>query len=200
MASLQSPLIIPILNILSSQSGSISEYELLTQLDLQGDFEAGIAEDKAFAEEGDLLLFQQHFLIMHALYQLQAQLFTEGLCLHVSPLNIQIKALDKSHHCELADINESPALKAYYSDLSQLESADENVVEGLLKGFWEKYLALDNRAEAYGKLELAVDADWGQVKIAYRRLAKLHHPDHGGDQGKFIVVRSAYETLSQVLN
>ena len=31
------------------------------------------------------------------------------------------------------------------------------------------------------------------VKRAYRRLAKTHHPDHGGDAAQFRVVQAAYE-------
>lgn len=35
-----------------------------------------------------------------------------------------------------------------------------------------------------------------EIKRAFRKLASVHHPDKGGDAGKFAEVRAAYETLS----
>lgn len=52
----------------------------------------------------------------------------------------------------------------------------------------------------YRVLGIARRADGIEVKAAYRKLAKAHHPDlHGGDKGaeqRFIEICSAYETLS----
>jgi len=47
---------------------------------------------------------------------------------------------------------------------------------------------------------LGVKSDCGQeeIRTAYRRLAKTHHPDHGGDPGLFHDIRNAYETLSDL--
>lgn len=41
-------------------------------------------------------------------------------------------------------------------------------------------------------LGLPDDASLDELKIAWRRLAKIHHPDHGGDSGRFIELRKAY--------
>ena len=38
-----------------------------------------------------------------------------------------------------------------------------------------------------------------EIKIAYRKQAKLHHPDTGGDANKFREVQMAYETAIGLL-
>jgi hypothetical protein len=50
-------------------------------------------------------------------------------------------------------------------------------------------------ANAYAILGLSLNADKQQIKNAYRKLVKQHHPDAGGDAQKFIKVQTAYETL-----
>lgn len=46
-------------------------------------------------------------------------------------------------------------------------------------------------------LDLRPTKDRQQIEKAWRRLASLHHPDHGGDAEKFKEIREAYE---QALN
>ena len=48
----------------------------------------------------------------------------------------------------------------------------------------------------YGVLGLTKDASPEEIKKAYRKLAREHHPDKGGDAEKFKKVQEAYETLS----
>jgi curved DNA-binding protein CbpA len=43
-------------------------------------------------------------------------------------------------------------------------------------------------------LELKPGASKEEVKAAYRRLARQHHPDCGGDPAKFKEIQAAYET------
>ena len=43
------------------------------------------------------------------------------------------------------------------------------------------------------------DADEESIKETYRQLAKLHHPDKGGDAGKFNQIQTAYEEGLQQL-
>ena len=48
----------------------------------------------------------------------------------------------------------------------------------------------------YEVLELKDTATQEEIKKAFRRLSKLHHPDKGGDQEKFKEINEAYQTLS----
>ncbi|MCC5949180.1 MAG: J domain-containing protein [Nitriliruptoraceae bacterium] len=50
--------------------------------------------------------------------------------------------------------------------------------------------------ELYDLLDLAEDASPDEVKRAYRRKAREHHPDAGGDEEAFKAVTHAYQVLS----
>lgn len=51
-------------------------------------------------------------------------------------------------------------------------------------------------ADLYAVLDLTPDASPEDVKRAYRRKAREHHPDAGGDEERFKEVTQAYEVLS----
>ncbi|MDR2715837.1 MAG: DnaJ domain-containing protein, partial [Coriobacteriaceae bacterium] len=48
----------------------------------------------------------------------------------------------------------------------------------------------------YKTLGVPRKADADEIKKAYRKLARTHHPDAGGDEAKFKEVNEAYEVLS----
>lgn len=50
--------------------------------------------------------------------------------------------------------------------------------------------------DLYEALGVPRDATLKQLKAAYRKLAQLHHPDKGGDNERFLLIKQAYETLS----
>ncbi len=52
-------------------------------------------------------------------------------------------------------------------------------------------------SDALRTLGLKKGATQEEIKKAYKRLAREHHPDKGGDSNEFIKIHDAYESLSQ---
>jgi hypothetical protein len=132
---------------------------------------------------------------MNALYQLQQSLLEDRFYLAISPLNIQLQTIKCSGETLPSEMMDTK-LRDYYLDWSQLEETTASDITELLNSFWQRYLAIDKKAEALIKLGLDEDVEWNNVQRNYRRLAALHHPDRGGDQKEFIAIREAYEVLS----
>jgi len=59
-------------------------------------------------------------------------------------------------------------------------------------------LDVDGETHSYKVLGLESGCTLDEVKKAYRKLARLHHPDKGGDQAKMVEVTEAYDTLKKV--
>ncbi len=53
----------------------------------------------------------------------------------------------------------------------------------------------ENLLTHYQVLGIAATATERDIKTAYRKAARLAHPDHGGDPAAFLLVTAAYETL-----
>lgn len=188
---LDSPIKKSIYTILKQLPDGLSEYELISQLQEQGDY---------FPEPdgaNELILFQKHFLVMNALYQLQSWLLEEeGVCLFISPLSIKMihdtGMSDNTLPSDFSDIQ----LREYYLDWKTFEQTTSSDVKQLLDGFWERYFANEKRADALATLGLSEGVDWDDVQLAYRRLAAKHHPDKGGDQSLFVTIKEAHRVLT----
>lgn len=182
-------LTIPILHILRNRQSSLSEYELIRQIESNGVlFNVGAGSDQ-------LTLFKKHFMVMNALYTLQAELVTEGVYLAVSALNIALtQGVTENTGTHLPD-HVDVKLREYYLDWNNYDATGETEVLQLLAGFWRRYAAADKQQYALQILGLDTDADWLSICEGYRRLARQHHPDKGGDEKEFIAVREAYEIL-----
>ncbi len=50
----------------------------------------------------------------------------------------------------------------------------------------------------YRLLGLSPSASWEEVEKAYRRKAKIHHPDHGGDEDTMRTLNEAYNYIKRV--
>jgi len=185
-------LLIPILKILRGSEGGISEHQLITALGRELD---------SFSQQGlshSLALFQCHFLVMNALYQLQQEVAKGHLYLHISALDIYLQPMGEAGDQALADIEVQQSLREYYLDYSNLEGTSEAEVEQMLNGFWRRYLAADKQLEAFNALGLDENAKWPAIQQSYRRLVREHHPDKGGSTEKFMAVREAYEVLARI--
>ena len=51
-------------------------------------------------------------------------------------------------------------------------------------------------ADPYAVLEVLPSATAAEIKAAYRRLVKQHHPDAGGDDQRMLALNAAWEVLS----
>lgn len=183
-------LLIPsILALIHQYPLGISEYEIMQQL----------GEHAGFGDiggNGQLPLFQKHFLIMNGLYQLQQSLWKEEqLALEISPLKIALTTLATANNGSHPAISESAKLSSYYLDWRNLDETTESDVIELHLLFWERFSALDGRSDALAMLGLGEDASTEAINCCYRKLAAEHHPDRGGCSKRFIEIRQAYEQL-----
>ncbi len=187
------PLITPILSLLRNAPRGLSEHELIKRLQQESPF-------AALERRGDLALFQKHFLVMNALYQLQEMLLEEGGLLLIDPLSIRLVESGDSAERQAAEIARDEPLRRYYLDRDNLQQTSAADVAALLQGFWGRYYALDRQAEALTLLGLATceALSWPMIQRRYRQLVALHHPDRGGEPGRFIEIREAYELLRQL--
>ncbi|MEC8082360.1 MAG: DNA-J related domain-containing protein [Pseudomonadota bacterium] len=192
---MRNPLIPDILAILKEHSQGISEFDLLKALKTRHAMLSQLAEDS------NLLLFRQHFLIMNALYQLQTSLWQEEqLALEISGTRISL-VYGKQHPSSSSNTNVSDSadakLAAYYSDWDEYVKTDKEDVEQLLQSFYQGIASVDERKDALKVLALHSDFmnDKEAIKRQYRKLAREAHPDHGGNPERFISLRQAYECL-----
>ncbi len=185
----ENPLIVPVLEILREADAAITEHQLMKTLEQDN------VHFSELAESQNLALFQKHFLIMNALYQLQQRLLDEKVYLYISPLAIYMQPAKIESVQLLAELNSDEHLRGYYTDWHNFLQASESQVNILLDQFWQLYFLQEKKADAYQVLDLPVKAPWCEVQKNYRKLAALHHPDRGGDAVRFIAIRQAYEIL-----
>lgn len=186
------PLIVPILDVLKNQQEAISEYQLIECLEKPLALVVGNTEGKQLA------LFQTHFLVMNALYQLQIEVVGEGYFLSISPLKIVLQPSGSDNEKALSEDGTERSLAEFYLDWSNYTDTNEDDVGALLDGFWQRYMADDKQLDAYHLLELEPGADWSEIQKSYRRLASVKHPDRGGVAAEFAEIREAYEVLARV--
>lgn len=189
MGGVNNPLIEPILAILRTTPEGISEHALISRLES----EAGICFTDR--RQDNLALFQTHFMVMNALYQLRDRLAAEYGYLAISPLSIKIEPLRQAETAGLPASESDANLRHYYLEWQNLEGTTGDDVDELLGSFWQRFYAFDRQPEALDCLGLAADAAWPEIQQTYRRLAARHHPDKGGDEAHFIEIRGAFELL-----
>ena len=79
-----------VLILIKTAPAGLSEYDLIQRLQ---DHDAAFTFD---GENPNLALFRKHFLVMNALYQLQTELFEQGMYLSISPLDIRLEPVADS--------------------------------------------------------------------------------------------------------
>lgn len=143
-------------------------------------------------------LFQAHFLVRRALYQLQ-QHYHDGQLFH---LTLELTRLARQPWQQVSTATlpgQLDAVRDYYLDLNNLHTTTPDDVKSLLNNFWQRYLAQDNKAEALRVLGLDATTDFPTAKQRYRQLVQQHHPDKGGDTAHFQTLQDAMATLERCL-
>ena len=183
-----------LLTLLKEAEQSLSEYEIIQKLREQFD------DLEHFQTQSTLGLFQIHFLVMNALYQLQLDLLDDELYLTVSPLQIFLSA-SVNRNEQAVSLDGDTTLREYYLNWENFEATDQASVDELLSGFWRSYTEYRAVGElpavdaACKLLNVSLDEDWTSIRKSFQRLAHSCHPDRGGDAVKFIALREAYELL-----
>lgn len=187
---MRNPLTLPLIRLLQQQPEGCREYDLIKAIDADGGF-------PNLAQDSQLALFQKHFLVKNALFQLQLALWQEEqVYLYISALEIRVvPGTPVTSEQTLPGTAGDASIRDYYLDWSNYETATVESVETLLNSFWQRYASHDKRDEALDVLQLPADASQAMIKQQYRRMANQHHPDKGGDSQQFIALRQAYETL-----
>ena len=184
--STANPLLAPLLALLRQASGSYKVHELLAELRRQELIPPLPGDERQ-------QLFRLNFLIMNALYQLQAELHDEGWWLLISTLDIRIAPLAPRNTASA--LAQGEALRSYYLDWQVFWQTDREEVEALLGSFWRACERDEHRAEALTLFALLAGAGPNAIRRRWRELALQHHPDRGGDADTFIRLRWAWEHL-----
>lgn len=147
-------------------------------------------------------LFQTHFLVMNALYQLRHKFIdSQAGSLSISALSIIFKPRTgpsqewDGRSQDLAEVN--PQLAEYYLSWDTFTTASTESVDELLNSFWRRYGAQDDRYEALELMDLKEPVTMVQIKKRYREKAMILHPDRGGSDSQLAELNDALDTLKR---
>lgn len=186
------PLIWPILSLLNREPSGWKVHTLfdaLKQQDLLDQLDDDPQQD----------LFKRNFLLMNALYQLQA-LLLPSQWLQVQAMDIQLLENPSQHH----QVDHHDPLRRYYLDWHNYHT-DAAAVQRLLASFWSRYqryishatpISDSSRTQDLAQLELPEDATGPQIRRQWRKLALRWHPDRpNGDADTFRQICEAWQRL-----
>lgn len=147
-----------------------------------------------------LILFQTHFILFNALYQLRDKWQKEQKAsLTILVTHIRFLPYEKGQE----GLTKEDKLRTYYLDWQNFSNTDKDDVELLINSFW-KFMSGDTKkrqqdpqliSKAYKCLLLENAADFSQVKRQYRKLLHQYHPDKGGETRKTQELEEAYSVL-----
>lgn len=177
-----------LLVLLRAHPGGVDEYRLIKTL------QAGPARALPEGALSDaLILFRCHCLLHNALYRLCDRLRRWRVAdLEIGPLQTRLLP----YRAGRAALGAPDPLRAVYLDLERLQHATTEDIEELLRLFWRRYYAADDRARALRTLGFEREPeDYRALKRRYRRLAMRHHPDRGGDPDTLRIINGAMRAL-----
>jgi len=145
-------------------------------------------------------LFQCHFLLFHFLYRIRdkwRKLQRKDLNIHV--MNIALLFDHRASSCSGLEV--ADPLRDYYLDTKNLELSAAAIDE-LLSSFWQHFaragVSGHERQESLDVLGLIDPVDQETIKGRYRKLARKHHPDRGGDAFKMQEINRAVSNLKEI--
>jgi hypothetical protein len=175
-----------IIDFIRDSDNTIKEFDLIKRIKSdKPNFFISLSENPS--------LFKQHFYLFHQLYLLKEEMIGSGHSLVISSIAIGIES---ENSCSNMALVEPEGLKDFYLDLDNLDLSDKEVTL-MINAFWEKYCAIDKKADAINILGLQYNKklDILSIKSAYNKLAHTHHPDKGGSEEVFLEIKKAYEVL-----
>ncbi len=174
-------------------------------------------------------LYRYHFALFTMLYQLQDSYYKQNKYLHVHfmrsfltnyPVNGCCREYDPATglFCNTETENnsflcpfharkndnvqlENSSLKYFYYSEENYYNLDETRAEAFINGTWELLFNYDQFKKSTELLSLPEKCTIEMVKTAYRKLAKMKHPDvnNGIVSEDFIQLNDAYQFLLKVL-
>lgn len=191
----KTPLLQALLIILPQHGGGISEFELLKILQSPP---YKLFDREALGEP--LLLFQTHFVLFNALYQLKDHWYQQqSYCLDMVLTHIRLLPYQPGE----AGLIASDKLRDYYLDMQNFSDTDKDDVTALIDNFWRRIQGEVAKEEintgevqqAYQTLGLEQDSSFALVKRRYRKQLYQDHPDKGGDTAQAQIIEQAYRLL-----
>lgn len=174
-----------LIHSLDAHNGKISEYQLLKYIEeKQPQFFDHLPNKST--------LYQKHFWLFHLLYSLKQSWHQKRRTLNISALEISYSLSTENRQ----QLNDYDPLTEFYLNKDNLNLSETQIAD-MQKKFWQRYLALNEKADAIKTLELTgkTPLTLKDVKRHYQRLASIHHPDKGGTSEKFSSIKKAYQDL-----
>ena len=190
----ENPLVWPLFEVLQETAQEWKVHTLSSHL-----IEKGLLTQLDESPEKDL--FKRNFLIMNALYQLQAELYPDHW-LQVEAMNIQLFT-DLETQTTQHVIDVTHPLREYYLEWTNYQ-VEEDEVKRLLNEFWSNYRRYLGgstassmvRIQALKLFGLSESATAKEIRKQWRKLAMQHHPDReSGNADKFRVMCEAWNLL-----
>jgi len=190
--NIDNPLIWPILALIEASEESSQIHHLAIELQKNGLLEK-------LDKDPNKDLFKRNFLLMNALYQLQAILLPDQW-LQVEAMNIQLSEYPPENTEQALD--QTSALRSYYLDWQHFETKPDDI-EAMLTGFWQRYhqtispsINTIDKSNALQIFGLGTQATEQQIRKKWRQLALELHPDRAtGDKDKFLKACEAWQVL-----
>ena len=177
-----------VLYFLEEHDNSVTEYKLLTFLQTKH-------PDLLNFNHQSLSLYQKHFYLFYQLYKLKNELARSGYLLSIGAIEICLS----NHLFSTNEITEFNKLEDFYLNIENINMGEDEVAS-MLRSFWVKYSALDEKQDALSVLGLdnQKDVDFRVIKKRFTKLALVKHPDRGGEPAEFFKIKRAYQKLKTI--